>query len=153
MSKKSKGTKSKLRKQNKLFGLFERAGNWHWETRKTIEMITYFDCENNDLYCQAINYYSSLPFSTHKLWIEIVDANTSRLIVSWNKVNPRMTKDLSNFWCIYYSLKYEKDNSVYKHYYATISEAMEHIMNNYNEPKTTKEKYLEYRENIKRKGK
>ena len=56
MSKKSKGTKSKLRKQNKLFGLFERTGNWHWENRKTIKMITYFDCENNDLYCQAINY-------------------------------------------------------------------------------------------------
>lgn len=75
-------------------------------------------------------------------------------MVSWNTVNPRTIRDLSNFWCIYYSLKYEITKVLYKDYFATVAEAINYIMNDvYNEPKTTKEKYLEYRENIKRKGK
>lgn len=145
-------SKLKLRKQHKIFqncyNIIERAGKWRWQNRDSIRMVTHFDCERNSLYCEAINYYSTLPFGIHNLHIELVDMNTSRLMVQWNQVNPKMVNDLTPFWCIFESLKYEKGLTEHRHYFPTVAEAMEHLCKvevNYQAPKIAKEKYLEYR--------
>lgn len=151
-------SKVKLRNKNKIFaneyGIIERAGTWHWLDRTTINRNTKFDCSLNSLVIEAINLYETLPFSIHKLWIEIINANDSQLIVAWNNVNPRSIHDLEPFWEIYYSLKYEKGLSVNMHYFPTVKEAMEHLTKTeqkYQVPKLPKEKYLEYRRKQKQK--
>ena len=151
-------SKFKLRKQNKIFaneyGIIERAGKCHWLSRETIKRNTKFDCSLNSLYIEAIGLYETLPFATHKLWIEIIDANTSQLMVSWNGINQRTIHDLSPFWEIYYSLKYERDLCVYMHYFPTVAEAIEHLTKTeqkYQVPKLPKEKYFEYRRKQKQK--
>lgn len=145
-------SKVKLRKQNKIFadeyGIIERAGTYHWLSRETIKRNTKFDCSLNSLYIEAIGLYETLPFAIHKLWIEIIDADTSQLMVAWNGINQRTIHDLGPFWEIYYSLKYERGLSVHMHYFPTVAEAMEHLTKTeqkYQVPKLPKEKYLEYR--------
>lgn len=151
-------SKVKLRNKNKIFaneyGIIERAGTWHWLDRTTINRNTKFDCSLNSLVIEAINLYETLPFSIHKLWIEIINANDSQLIVAWNNVNPRSIHDLGPFWEIYYSLKYERGLSVNMHYFPTVAEAMEHLTKTeqkYQVPKLPKEKYIEYRRKQKQK--
>lgn len=151
-------SKVKLRNKNKIFaneyGIIERAGTWHWLDRTTINRNTKFDCSLNSLIIEAINLYETLPFSIHKLWIEIINANDSQLIVAWNNINPRLIHDLGPFWEIYYSLKYERGLSVNMHYFPTVAEAMEHLTKTeqkYQVPKLPKEKYLEYRRKQKQK--
>lgn len=152
-------SKQKLRKQNKLFadeyGIIERAGCCHWMNRETIKRNTIFNCELNSLFLDAIKLYEVLPFSIHKLWIEIIDADTSQLIIAWNGINQRTLHDLGPFWSIYYSLKFERGLCEYVHYFPTVSEAMEHLTQTeqkYQVPKLPKEKYLEYRRELKTKG-
>ena len=146
-------SKKKLRKQNKIFadvqyGIIERAGKYHWMNRETIKRNTLFDCELNSLFIEAIGLYETLPFAIHKLWIEIIDANRSQLIVAWNGINQRIIHDLGPFWEIYYSLKYERGLCKFMHYFPTVAEAMDHLTKTeqpYQVPKLPKEKYLEYR--------
>lgn len=151
-------SKVKLRNKNKIFaneyGIIERAGTWHWLDRTTIKRNIKFDCSLNSLFIEAINLYETLPFSIHNLWIEIINANDSQLMVAWNNVNPKSIHDLRPFWEIYYSLKYEKGLSVNMHYFPTVAEAMEHLTKTeqkYQVPKLPKEKYLEYRRKQKQK--
>lgn len=145
-------SKVKLRKQNKLFadeyGIIERAGTCHWLSRETIKRNTKFDCSLNSLFIEAIGLYETLPFAIHKLWIEIIDADTSQLMVAWNGINQRTIHDLGPFWEIYYSLKYERGLCDFIHYFPTVAEAMKHLTTTeqkYQVPKLPKEKYLEYR--------
>ena len=152
-------SKLKIRKYHKIYanhyGIIERAGKYHWENRETIRMVTKFECENNSLYCTAINYYETLPFSIHNLWIEIVDMDTSRLMVAWNTKNKKMIKDLMPFWTIYFSLKFEKVGG-HMHYFATLDEAMNHLRTaeiKYQVRKLPKEIYFEYRRKISEKQK
>ena len=149
-------SKLKIRKRGKLFaneyGIIERSGNWHWVNRENIKRITNFDCERNSLYIDSILYYEQLPFSIHKLWVEIVDANTSRLMVKWNKLNYQILNDLSPFWIIYDSLAFERGINKFQYSYATLEEAMdflrnEEIKNRY--PRKHREKYSEYRDKTK----
>ncbi len=145
-------SKLKLRKQHKIYanvyGIIERAGKWHWMDRTSIKMVTHFDCERNSLYIEAINRYYTLPFAIHDLWIEMVNINTSRLMVGWNKINFKMIHDLGPFWTIYDSLAFEKGVNKHMHYFPTVDEAMNYLMNNeikFQVPKMTKELYVAYR--------
>ena len=146
-------SKVKLRNKNKIFadakyGVIERAGKYPWMNRETINRNILFDCELNSLFIEAIGLYETLPFSIHKLWIEIIDANQSQLIVAWNGINQRTIHNLSPFWEIYYSLKYERGLCENMHYFPTVAEAMEHLTKveqKYQIPKLPKEKYMEYR--------
>lgn len=145
-------SKIKLRRKCKIFankhGIIERAGDCHWVNRETIKRNTRFNCELNSLFIEAIKLYETLPFAIHKLWIEIIDDNTSQLIVAWNGVNQRTIHDLSPFWMIYYSLKFERGLCEHMHYAPTIAEAMNHLIETevrYQVLKLPKEKYMEYR--------
>lgn len=149
-------SKLKIRKRGKLFaneyGIIEKSGNWHWANRESIKRITNFDCYRNSLYIDSILHYEQLPFSVHKLWVEIVDANTSRLMVKWNKLNYQILNDLSPFWIIYDSLAFERGINGIQYSYATLDEALdflrtEEIKNQYS--RSYKEKYFEYREKTK----
>lgn len=145
-------SKVKLRKQNKIFaneyGIIERAGTYHQLSRETIKRNIKFDCELNSLFIEAIGLYETLPFAIHKLWIEIIDANTSQLMVAWNLINRWTFHDLGPFWTIYSSLKYERGLNKDLYYFPTVGEAMEYLTKTepqYQVPKLPKEKYLEYR--------
>ena len=145
-------SKVKLRKQNKIFpneyGIIERAGKWHWLSREHIKMVTHFDCDRNSLYIEAINLYYTLPFAIHDLWIEIVNMDTSRLMVAWNRINYKMIKDLGPFWTIYDSLAFERGVNKHMHYFPTVDEAMNYLMNTeikFQVPKMAKELYAAYR--------
>ena len=145
-------SKVKLRKQNKIFvneyGVIERAGKYHWLSRETIKRDTKFDCNLNSLFIEAIGLYETLPFAIHKLWIEIIDTNTSQLMVAWNCINQKTIHDLGPFWEIYYSLKYGRGLGVNTQCYPTVAEVMKHLTTTeqkYQVQKLPKEKYLEYR--------
>ncbi len=145
-------SKLKLRKKHKIYaniyGVIERAGKWHWFDRDSIKMITYFDCERNSIFIEAINLYCTLPFAIHDLWIEIVDMNTSRLMVNWNRINYKTCHDLGPFWTIYDSLAFERGVIKHMHYFPTVDEAMYYLNNNeikFQVPKMIKEKYTAYR--------
>lgn len=145
-------SKIKLRNKNKIFadanGIIKRAGDYHWMNRETIKRITIFNCELNSLFIDAIRLYETLPFSIHKLWIEIIDANTSQLIVAWNGINQSTLHDLSPFWNIFYSLRFERGLCEHMHYNPTGADAMEFLTKievKYQVPKLSKEKYVEYR--------
>ena len=115
-------------------------------------MITSFNCSRNSLYIDSILYYDQMPFSIHNLWIEIVDANTSRLMVKWNIVNKRINYDLSPFWTIFDSIAFERGLNIGKPLYPTLEKALiflrtKEIKNQFS--KNWREKYLAHRNKIK----
>lgn len=113
-----------------------------------IKLITHFDCEENGIYCNAINYYKQYPFSTHDLWIEIVDTNTSALYIAWNKKNPGILNDLGPFWAICDTDRFLKGFTTIDYYgYNSIDDAFNYYKDNYEYAvkKLPKEKYIDYR--------
>lgn len=140
-------SKSKLRKLNKHSGWSEatfRSEMWPYR-RKRVELLNIFNCEENGIYAESILMYKTYPYITHDLWIEIIDANTSALMVQFN---PNALPDMGPYWAICDTKRFLLGLTEFNHYECeTVEQAYENYKNAYifAEFPTPRDKYKLYR--------
>lgn len=140
--------KIKLRKKSNSVKIrSNNAFHIKYQDRENIRLITKFNCEENFVYLNSITFYKDLPYITHDLWVEVVDQNTSRLMVKWSS-NQIVIRDLEPFWKFCDFARFQKGLCPINYAeFNTLDEILNYCRNDYYNivKKGPKEKYLEYR--------